>query len=314
MIGKIHLKLFIILFITININLSGQHLKKGINYKLKYNSTQHSLSDNDLIDIKSKGFNFIHILIEPATSIESERELIDYYSSIINSKKDVLDSLNLKIVLSFHKYPLIKNDFNQTSEKFWNNKKMIQDSHNAILLFLKKIDISKEILFGIEYISEPLIRDEYNNIHRVQNLSEIQLQLYNKVREINKNIYFLITPGPGGHVNGYKNYKPLKGDKIIYNFHFFSPKKYVQSNGEYNYPGYIDFRYWNKKALIKQMKPVINFRDKFNTSVLLGSFSASFYAKNRDLYLRHINEICDSLNIPHSFHLYNGHKMWRLSE
>ena len=70
-------------------------------------------------------------MVEPINSQElKEGDILNEISEIIKSKLELIDSLGIKFIISLHKYPLIKANYNQTSQEFWGNKTLVNESIN----------------------------------------------------------------------------------------------------------------------------------------------------------------------------------------
>ena len=250
-------------------------------------------------------------MVEPINSQElKEGDILNEISEIIKSKLELIDSLGIKFIISLHKYPLIKANYNQTSQEFWGNKTLVNESINTFIELVKITNFKRNTILGYAYINEPIIRGKYSH-RKPSNLRFIQKDVALKLLKLNSNKFLIISPGPGGHANGYSNFTPLLQKNILYNFHFFQPKEYTQFPQKLLYKyDYIGSKKFNKDYILERLKPVLDFKKRYNVPMLLGSFNAHLKAYNRTQYLEDIISICDSLAINHSIHVYNGHPIW----
>ena len=95
---------------------------------------------------------------------------------------------------------------------------------------------------------------------------------------------------------GYEDFEPLPGNKVIYNAHFFQPHQYTHQgigNKAFDivYPGLIGLQYWDKTKLENISYHLKDFQEKYDVPILIGSFSKMNWIKDDNQWL------IDSLNI-----------------
>ena len=279
------------------------------------------VSSQVIENVKKMGFNTVRIHIVLDFLVKkyglSPREALDISLGqsiwLINKYKD------LNFILSFDSYPYKKGLCNnERSEEFWENKECIENLFFIVRECVRKTH-SLENLIGYEFMSEPVILKKVSG-HEEGFLPKnwrtfVLPQIVRSIRKYTHSKYIFVSPGPGGGPKGYKDFKPLKDSRIVYNLHFYLPHKYTHQGlkgRKYGliYPGKIGFRYWNKELLEHELLPVVFFKEKYKVPVCVTEFSVVRWAPNKNKYL------LDLLNLFNKYHfgwLYfsiGGFKAW----
>ncbi len=76
------------------------------------------------------------------------------------------------------------------------------------------------------------------------------------------------------------------------------------------YPGWIDWQYWDKKAIEEYFEPLIEFQRKHNALVWIGEFSAIRWAPGSEEYLRDCLDIFEKYGWGWCYHTYKGWQGW----
>ena len=94
------------------------------------------------------------------------------------------------------------------------------------------------------------------------------------------------------------NLVPLDVPHVVYSAHMYVPFKFTHQTLYDNtreprrYPGEIDGKPWDKAALERALKPVIDFQKTYNVHIFLGEFSAIRWAPDQSAY-RYLQECID---------------------
>ncbi|MDR1366060.1 MAG: glycoside hydrolase family 5 protein [Holosporales bacterium] len=119
----------------------------------------------------------------------------------------------------------------------------------------------------------------------------------NAIRSVDKHTAIILDSSAYGDPNTFKYLQPLNDDRVLYSFHMYEPYEYTNhklNDGKYSYPGVIDGKFWDKKALSEYMKSVATFQ-KTNkippTKILVGEFGC--YRKTKGI----VQYFCDLIQI-----------------
>ena len=159
----------------------------------------------------------------------------------------------------------------------------------------------------------------------------------------NSSQFLLIESNLWGNVKEFSDLPKFTDDKIIYSFHFYIPLfishqkaywlplivKYYNKN--FNYPGKPDNmdsflstikdldknffllmseenKEWNKSALRESLKPVLDFKKKYNVPVLCGEFGtiALAYPHTRQNWLKDVIDLFSENDISYTYWNYKN--------
>ena len=166
------------------------------------------------------------------------------------------------------------------------------------------------------------ILNEPHTPKEVKQQNELFAGLIKRIREVDKNTIVVVEPGPWGLPDqAFETLEPLADTKLVYSFHFYYPHTYTQQRiGAYKgkeyvnkaYPGMLKLfpdvkpTYWDKAALEKSMKNVIEFQKKHNVKIWVGEFSVVRWAPGSDKWLADTVDIFEKHGWSWTYHCYGG--------
>jgi hypothetical protein len=284
---------------------------KGINVEVR----DLNLNENDIKNIASMNMNLIILnlefnLFQNNVKLDSDKS-IDKLLSETKKVIELIKKYNMKAIIAFTHLP--KNIASDTkNSQFWNDANI-----NKIYLLSEKIASyfanTDETLLAYKFLDEPLNIINGKSL-TPKNWNKIQENIVEKIRNYDKDRYIVVTTGPGGTGRDYKDFSPLNDSNIIYGFHFFEPHSYTHQGinsreKDIIYPAVIN----NKLVLEYYMKSIIDFKEKFNKPILVGSFSAVHSAQNSDIYINDIINIFDKHNFSWAYWCYKGFNEWDIN-
>ncbi|MFK8040671.1 MAG: glycoside hydrolase family 5 protein [Rickettsiaceae bacterium] len=90
---------------------------------------------------------------------------------------------------------------------------------------------------------------------------------------------------------------PQKDENILYSFHMYEPYEYTNhkiNNGKFKYPGQINSKQWDKKALKEHMSSVVAFQKKHHVAcnrILVGEFGGHRMSPGLEKYFEDLINI-----------------------
>jgi len=259
------------------------------------------ITEKDLITIKKWGFNcirlpvdYIFFEIEPYKYDEKRLKKIDEMVKL--SQKH-----NLNIILDLHKtsghsFALKERDNND----IWDEKSENRKRFLAIWsMFSKRYKNFSNMIY--EILNEPVAPD-------YESWNKLCDEAIEVIRQNDKEHNIIIESNMWGRPVCFEGLKKFNDEKIIYSFHFYEPivvthqmaywtpfvvfdiyRKYVKYPGrpqdiagakeklqqkDKKFAGFLDGqdKEWNINELEKLIKPVFDFRDKYNVPVFCGEF------------------------------------------
>jgi aryl-phospho-beta-D-glucosidase BglC (GH1 family) len=295
------------------------------------------ITEKDIALINNWGFNCVRLPVDynffeiaPYKYDEMRLKKIDEFLNI--SKK-----YNLQVILDLHKtsghsFALKERDENDIWDKNSENRKRFISIWD---MFSKRYKNYHNIIY--EILNEPIAPD-YNA------WNDLSDEAINIIRKNDKNHYIIIESNMWGRPVCFEGLKKFSDEKIIYSFHFYEPivvthqmaywtpfvvyniyRKYVKYPGrpdnitdakeklqkkDEKFAAFLDGqdRDWNITELEKLLKPVFDFRDKYNVPIFCGEFGCIVVAdpKTRKNWTSDIITIFKKHNISWTYWSYKN--------
>jgi len=151
------------------------------------------------------------------------------------------------------------------------------------------------------------------------------------IREINPSVWLVVEPGPWGEPAGFAKMPLVDDSRVIYSFHHYLPHAYTHqgvrhilnpasadTRGTLSYPGNSpsydngkDIQYWNKEALEKSMRPVVDFQKRHpGARIYIGEFGVARWASGAAQWLQDSIDLFEKHGWDWSFHSFGGWSGW----
>ena len=193
----------------------------------------------------------------------------------------------------------------------------------------RRLQPYRDAIWGYDLLNEPLIREQlpYAPIE----WRALAVRTIKAIREIDKDTWIIYEVGPGGGWRGFEDLKPLPDDKVIYSFHFYQPGQFTHQGLSANqlqdagllakaqslgisYPGLIGGIYWDRAEMERQLKPVIDFQQKYRVPIFVGEFSVIAWAPpdSAAQYLRDFCDLAEKHGWSWTYHALYDYAGWSL--
>lgn len=139
-----------------------------------------------------------------------------------------------------------------------------------------------------------------NTIHQ-EEVQEIMYNFYNRIitsiRVVDDNTPIILDSSAYADAKTFQLLKPQQDNNILYSFHMYEPYKYTNykmNKGEFRYPGHIDGKQWNEKALKEYMSVVNIFQKTYNIAgnkILVGEFGGHRASLGLEKYFQDLIDI-----------------------
>ncbi len=268
------------------------------------------ITDADLKQIKKWGFNSVRLPVdnfffetEPYKYDESRLKRIDNFLS-------AAEKAGLYTVLDLHKAPGHSFDFKERfGNNIWDKKSESRKRFLAIWEMFAKRYASRE-KFAHELLNEPVAPEPGD-------CNDLYDEAIEVIRTRDKQHSIILESNLWGTCENFAGLKKFDDNKIIYSFHFYEPvlithqfapwMSYVMHNiykKAVAYPGRPEGlagvieeiakkddkmaeslrendKYWDINELEKRIKPVLDFKAKYNVPVYCGEFGAVVLADKK---------------------------------
>lgn len=264
------------------------------------------ITKKDFEKIASWNFNTVRFPVDYDFFETESGEFIESRLKVIDSVIEWSQETNINLILELHKAYGHSFDLNESiNKKFWKRGSEIR---NRFLKTWDKLSKRYHKFENVIYepLNEPVAGIDTDWIKLVEDFIAT-------VRK-NSNQFLVIESNLWGNVKKFEELPKFSDDKVIYSFHFYIPLyithqkaswipniiKHYNKNSDY--PGkpegmdeflkkleigdqnfYLlmaeENKVWNKQALNESLKPVLDFKNKYNVPVLCGEFGTIALAK-----------------------------------
>ena len=162
-----------------------------------------------------------------------------------------------------------------------------------------------EMIYGYDLLNEPKPEDPTKNPW-----PEMAQRLVDVIREVDSDTpiiveWFQTLPFA------------VRGEKIIYSFHFYSPMEYThnqvslaRSAASWRYPGTINGIWWDKEQLRNVLRPYLEFQKQHQVRIFIGEFSVAAWAPGGAQYLKDCTELFDEYGWDWTYHAFREWSGW----
>ncbi|MFV0604676.1 MAG: glycoside hydrolase family 5 protein [Niabella sp.] len=298
------------------------------------------LDQSGINTMKSWGAKLIRVQVLPTRyAINNGKDIwaaLPDYLNILKQKVDMAKNSGFKVVIDLHE-PLILKDGQLSNSSYWNTKEFWDraDVKTSFIDFWKKVaELFKsseydDAIWGYDIYNEPV---ELNTIP--QRWRAMAPDIIAEIRKIDQDVWIVYEPGPWGNTGGFINLQPLTDKKVIYSVHFYTPQSSLTHVGldfyssatatraealdaiNKIYPGTLNGKYWDKAALVAELKPVDDFQKQYNVPIYVGEFSVITWVPvaSSTQWLKDITDLFEERKWPWTYHAFREWQGWSLEQ
>lgn len=258
------------------------------------------------IQLTSRRFAQIHKTTGRAAFEESVR----WADSLL----DVSSELGITAVLDFSLFPLDPEAPDQTTPVFWKNDLAISEVIAVAGELARRFKGRGRELAAYKIMSEPVVRSPTGPLEPPKWPAVLQA-IVSSIRKHDPNRWIVVQPGPWGLPDGYTQFRPPVGHRLIWGAHAYAPHAFThQGIGQWplgpRYPGKVNGKIWNKNALEQYLYPLIAFQAKNPRPVWIGEFGALRWADGAEQYLIDVTSLFDAHGWGWTYHSAVGWHGW----
>lgn len=172
------------------------------------------------------------------------------------------------------------------------------------------------VLYGYDLLNEP--REENYVYKPGGGLSWNRLadRIARAIREIDPKTPIVIEPHNWGGATGLETFQPIHVPNVIYSIHNYNPGAYTHQGvmagrkTGVRYPGMINGKYYDRKALEEYFRPAVEFQKKYNVPIYVGEFGVARWAPNAEQWLEDMISIFEKYGWDWTYHSYREWDGW----
>ena len=277
------------------------------------------VNKHDVATLSSYGVNAIVLNIKSRFRAKklNEKPEVAWEESLkwVDKMLDACKDHGLVGIVRLTKLPLDpKSGIKEHSPEFWDENMRWKEATKLAGVLAERYSTRGNELGAYAILTEPTLRIK-NKVFKPPKWDEIQGEIITAIRHYDKNRYIVVTPAPGGLPQNYRNFKPINDLAIIYGAHMYAPHSYTHQGisgraKDVDYPGHVNFQFWNKEKLNNQLKGLTSFQNKHNALIWIGEFGVVRYAPGADQYLLDLIDIFDSHKLAWTYFSYKANPLW----
>jgi hypothetical protein len=169
-------------------------------------------------------------------------------------------------------------------------------------------------IWGYDLANEPIdtvVADDCDDWHALAERAASAIRAIDPARAI------IVEATLGSVPESLAEFTPIDVSNVVYSAHMYVPFEFTaQGVGSLptpvNYPGAINGKLWDKAALEKALRPVVDFQETYNVHIYIGEFSAVRWAPDNSAYryLKDVIDIFESHNWDWSYHAFREWNGW----
>lgn len=263
------------------------------------NIFNRSVTAGEIKAAKKLGVKFIRLA--PDKFISSHRDFLignaDGYRSLVN--EDVVKLKRILAVCQQEKMPVVmtmlslpgsrwkQNNQNKDDLRIWKDEKYQAQA----ALFWQDLAAALKghpAIVGYNLLNEPHperifpSQDVHPNPSHQAQIQKILYDLYSRIikhiRQVDKDTPIILDSSAYADAKTFRLLMPQEDKNVLYSFHMYEPYEYTNhkmNKGKFRYPGPINGKQWNRKALEEYMAAVVAFQKKHaieSNKIVVGEF------------------------------------------
>ncbi len=295
---------------------------KAYGQKTKFRGVMsgHDLSEASIRELgETWGANLIRYQIVNAKKIKFNT--FEEYSSWLNQELATLDRLlplfrkyGIKVLIDLHSGPMLQQNnllHNALSQNPTQQQYLVEVWKNIAARYANQSGI-----WGYDILNEPR-EDSY--VYRQDGGDDwngLSSRVAKAIRELDPNTPIIVEPAMVGNPEGLRAMRPIEVSNVIYSIHFYKPSSYTfqgiftPQKQALRYPGTIDGKEYNKERLRLEMKPIIDFQNRYQVPIYIGEFSVIRWAPNASEYLSDLISLFEEYGWDWTYHAYREWSGW----
>lgn len=172
------------------------------------------------------------------------------------------------------------------------------------------------ILYGYDLLNEPREENYVYTPGGGVSWNRLADRIARAIREIDPTTPIVIEPHNWGGASGLETFQPINVPNVIYSIHNYNPGDYTHQGvmagrkTGVRYPGVINGKYYDRKALEDYFQPAVEFQKKYKVPIYVGEFGVARWAPNAEQWLEDMISIFEKYGWDWSYHSYREWDGW----
>lgn len=289
-----------------------------------------NIRSEDIKAAKAYGITFIRLALDKWPS--KHRDFLignaDEYKGLIKEDLqkliyilDMFHAAKMPVVITMLSLPGSRwqqHNNNKIDTRLWKEEKFQKQA----ALFWKYLAAALKdhpAIIGYNILNEPTVERAFCSVGEITDVKSPQVQetlycfyakIIESIRSVDPDTTIILDSSAFANAKTFANLKPRSDKNIVCSFHIYDPYEYTnlkQNGGKWSYPGKINGKNWDKKALRDYMGPVVEFQKKYDipsSHIIAGEFGASRMSCGICQYFTDLIEIFKENNWHFAFYAF----------
>lgn len=189
-----------------------------------------------------------------------------------------------------------------------------QDHFLAVWDRMARHYAGNKTVWGYDLVNEPVEGDVSIGL---MDWHALALETARRVRKIDPDHALIVEPAPWGDPSALEHFEPLPVPGVVYSVHMYKPHAFTHQGVHSDpvgtiYPGTISGEHWDKDAVRRAFRPVVEFQADYHVPIYIGEFSAIRWAPDHSAYryLRDVIEVMEEHGWDWAYHAYREWDGW----
>lgn len=269
------------------------------------------------------GVNFIRIQIKPPIVARKKKmkPLQAFQAELVwaDSMVSACARNGITSMIAFNHLVLDPaSEWDETSPSFWSDKSIRDSLCNLVEVMVRRFASRGSELCAYEVMSEPVVKGGIGGGKAPAELELFYQSVLNRIRQFDKERWFLLTPGPRGRPDNYDGFTAfgIRDEKLIYGAHMYMPDVFTHQGIKdrpkgITYPGNIKGQRWDRNAIAQAFSSLRSFEKQTGHPVFIGEFQAARWGNGADLWVKDVVETMDAYGWAWAYFAYEaGQNFW----
>ncbi len=198
-------------------------------------------------------------------------------------------------------------DYQTQAACFWKDLAAVLKDHPAIVGYNLLNEPHPERLVATQSVSISTVHQE-----KVQGmLYDVYKRIIEHIRLIDKDTPIMLDSSAYADAQAFRTLLPQADKNVLYAFHMYEPyvyTNYQMNKGKFAYPGCIQGKQWDHKALKEYMAAVMEFQQRYhisNRKIIVGEFGGHRMAAGLEKYFEDLITIFNKQGWHFAFYAFH---------
>ena len=288
--------------------------------------TKPTITEEDVRDFAALGGNLLRVTSNsrPLLNKQAPYALNEENLAMLDRLIGYCEKYKVKVIIDPHTIPGTEQTVTTSpNDKFWTSFEMHDHLIRLWAHLAQRYAARGDVIAGYDLLNEPGIPNggaagtpaDWNLLVR---------KLVKAIRAVDSRHTIVIEPptirtSEGKYLNrllGMAYLETPPDANVVYSPHMYEPHQFthqgVQGRPEpVSYPGTVNQREWNRKAVEETLQPVVEFQRKYHVPIFMGEFSAPRWrGEDANRYLRDVIEVCEANHWSWAYHAWREWEGW----